>query len=135
MTNEKKKGALLPKIETREDALKAAKDCGNAFLVVAAIQGAVGAFLAPSMLLDAILFAACGYFVRWKQSRVTAVIALVLAFAALATTIMNKVGQNVGGGSNIFLAIIIVGSAIRAVEATFKLHGRFKQEAAVPENT
>lgn len=127
MANEKKKSGIFSKITNREDALKVAKDCGNGFFVVAAIQGGIGFFIAPSLIIDAAIYALCGYFIRFKLNRTAAVIALILSSIALVTTFLNKMGQNVGGGNNIFLAIIIVITAVRAVEATFKLHGRFKE--------
>jgi hypothetical protein len=37
------------------------------------------------------------------------------------------------GGKNIVLALIVFWSAAKAVEATFKLRGRFKQEETVAE--
>ncbi len=39
----------------REDAEKTAKDCGNGFFAVAAIQGVLGAFIAPSLTFDAVV--------------------------------------------------------------------------------
>jgi F0F1-type ATP synthase assembly protein I len=125
-----KKNQLMSAIESREEALKLTRECGNAFLVVAAIQAAVSFVIGFSILFDAAIFAICGYFIRSRQSRAAAIVALLLASASLAITVMNKLGQAVGGGNNIFLAIIIFVAAVRAVEATFKLRGRF---AAVPQ--
>lgn len=113
-------------IDTREDAEKTAKDCGNGFFAVAALQGVLGAFIAPSLIFDAVVYAICGYFIRFKYSRAAAVIAMILAAIAGVTTLMNRMGQNVGGGNNIFLAAIVIFAAVRSVEATFKLRGRFK---------
>lgn len=117
---------LVNKIESRDDALRLAKDCGIAFFVVAAIDAIVGAFFAPFMLIDAAIFALCGYFVGFKQSRVAAVVAVLLAGAALVTAVLNKMGPDVGGGKNVILGLIMVVAAARGVEATFKLAGRFK---------
>ena len=135
MAEEKKKSGMFAAIHSREDAQDVAKDCGNAFFVVAAIQGGIGAFIAPVLLIDAAVYALCGYFIRFKQSRAAAVIALLISGAGLASTVMNKMGQNVGGGNNIILAIIVVIAAVRAIEATFKLSGRFKNAATTAENT
>lgn len=135
MADEKKKSGMFGAIYSREDAQNLAKDCGNAFFVVAAIQGGIGAFIAPTLLIDAAIYALCGYFIRFKQSRLAAVIALILSGAGLASTVMNRMGQNVGGGNNIILAIIVVIATVRAVEATFKLSGRFKNATVTTENT
>ncbi len=125
MADEKKKGGMFEKIESRDDALQVAKDCGNGFFIFAATQGGIGAFVTPSLLFDAALFALCGYFVRFKQSRAAAIVTLLLSGIVLVATFLNKMGQNVGGGKNIILAIIITIAAVRAIEATFKLNGRF----------
>lgn len=127
-----KSGGMFARIETRDDAVNVATDCGNGFFVIAAIQAGIGAFIAPSMLIDAATFAACGYFVRAKHSRTAAVVALLLSSVALLSTFMNMMGQSVGGGKNVILAIIIAIAAARAVEATFKLNGRFKTAPTVP---
>jgi hypothetical protein len=42
-------------------------------------------------------------------------------------TVLNSAGITVGG-SNVFVALVVCGAALRAVEATFKLHGRFAHE-------
>src|SRR5256885_11709579 len=47
----KKKSGLFSKIETRDDALKAVRDCAGGFFVVASIQGLRGAFPCPSMTI------------------------------------------------------------------------------------
>lgn len=132
--NENKKAGMFAAIQGRDDAEKIAKDCGNGFFAVAAIQGVIGAFIAPSLIFDAVIYALCGYFVRFKHSRVAAVILLLVSGAALIATVMNKMGQNVGGGNNIILAVIVVIAAVRAVEATFKLNGRYKESSAATEN-
>lgn len=121
--------AMFAKIENREGAIKVAKENGILFMVVAGIQGVLGFFIAKVLLLDAAAFATCGLFIYYKHSRVAAVIALLLSAAALASTIMNITGHKVGGGNNIFLAVIVVAGGVRAVEATFKLAGRFKERA------
>jgi len=135
MAEVKKKSGMFSAIRTRDDADKVAKDCGNAFFVVAAIQGGIGVFIAPSLLFDAAVYAICGYFIRFRKSRSAAVIASLLSGIGLVVTVMNKMGQNVGGGNNIFLAAIVVIAGARAVEATFKLNGRYKSASNPVENT
>lgn len=135
MTEEKKKGGMFSAIKGRDDAERVAKECGNASFVLAAIQGGIGAFIAPSLLFDAAIYAVCGYFIRYKHSRIAAVILLLLSSVTLITTFMNRTGQNVGGGNNILLALVIAVAALRAVEATFKLNGRYKELSMAPENT
>ena len=135
MADVEKKSGMFSAIRTRDNADEVAKGCGSAFFVVAVIQGGIGAFLAPSLLFDAAVYALCGYFIRFRKSRSAAVIALFLSGIGLVVTVLNKMGQNVGGGNNIFLAVIVVIAGARAVEATFKLNGRYKISSNAAENT
>jgi hypothetical protein len=48
---------------------------------------------------------------------------------------MNKIGETVGGGNNIILALIVLWAAVRSVDATFKLHGRYKEIADVEKQS
>ena len=125
MSDQKKWNSMFAKILNRDGAVKVARDCGAAFLLLAAIQAAASFLLGFSMLLDAVLYAICGYFIRSKHSRVAAVIALLLALIGLVVTAQNMVGQHRRGGSNIVLALILAWTAVRSIDATFKIHGRF----------
>lgn len=123
---EKKKG-MFAKIESREDALKTIKDCAMGFFVVAAIQAGLGYFIAPSLIIDAVLYAVlAGIMLKWK-SRIAAVFLLVIACFAVYMTVLNRLGMAAEGGNNIFLAAIILWAAIRSVEATFKVNGKYAE--------
>jgi hypothetical protein len=119
-----RKGLFAP-IKDRDGAMALARDCGAAFLVVAAIQAALAYWTGLSILIDATVYAVCGCFIRFRQSRVAAVIAMLLGLAALGVTILNLIGRTRSGGTNIVLAVIVFISGLRAMEATFKLKGRF----------
>lgn len=125
-----KKMGLFSKIESREDALKVVKDTSLGFFVVAGLQAALSFLVGFSVLFDAVIYVAGGFFLRRFNSRAAAVVLLLLAIAGAGVTFANKAGANLGGGSNIFLALIVLWAAIRAVEATFKLRGRFSAETA-----
>lgn len=58
-----------------------------------------------------------------------AVALLVLSLVGVGVTFANRAGANLGGGNNIILAIFVLWAAVRAVDATFKLRGKFSQEA------
>lgn len=123
---EKKKG-MFAKIESREDALKTIKDCAMGFFVVAAIQAGLGYFIAPSLIIDAVLYAVlAGIMLKWK-SCIAAVFLLVIACFAVYMTVLNRLGMAAEGGNNIFLAAIILWAAIRSVEATFKVNGKYAE--------
>ena len=61
------------------------------------------------------------------MSLVAAVLLLLVSLGQSAVTVLNRLGMTQLGGKNIILAVIMVIVAVRAVEATFKLQGRFTQ--------
>jgi len=134
MAEAKKKSALTSRITTREDALATIKEASTGFFVVAAIMAALSFLIGFTVLVDAALFVVLAFLVRRFHSRVAAVLLLLLAVADAAATVANKLGYDAGGGSNIFLAAIVLWAAIRAVEATFKLRSLTSpsQEGAAP---
>lgn len=132
MADEKKSG-MFAKIETREDAIKTVKDVSAAFFVVAAIQGALSFVVGLSILFDVVIYVVAGFWLRKTNSRVAAVILLVISLVGAGVTFANKAGANLGGGNNIFLAVILAWAAVRGVEAAFKLRGRFSEATAQVE--
>jgi hypothetical protein len=65
---------------------------------------------------------------RVWQSRVAAVLLLLVTGIQGLVTILNRLGVTTQGGTNIILAFIMLVIAVRAVEATFKLHGAYREE-------
>lgn len=128
MTDKKKKYGLFSKIESRDDSLKTIKDASMGFFFIAALQGVLGDFFAPSMIIDGVMYAVlAGALIYWK-SRVATVLLLLLGGSALVMTVLNRLGVTAEGGNNIILGVIVAWVAIRAVEATFKLHGKYAAE-------
>jgi hypothetical protein len=117
----KKKSALFSKIETREEALKVVRDCSGGFFVIAAIQGLIGAFLIPSMIIDAVLLGTFAFILRMWQWRFAAIVLLLMALLILVTTVTNRLGITAQGGGNIFVAALLVLIGVRSVQATFIL--------------
>ncbi len=128
MENKKKKVGIFTKINCKEDALKIIKDSSLGFFFVAVIQAGVGYFIAPSLIIDAVLFAILATILLICKSRIAAILLFLFGGLTLSMTFLNKVGVTAQGGNNIFLALIIFWIAIRAVESTFKLHGKFSTE-------
>lgn len=122
---EGKKGVWFSRIKTREDALKMVKDTSMAFFVLAAIQAALSFAVGFAVLYDAAIFSVGGLFLRRFNSRTAAVVLLFVAVLGLGITLANTAGADLGGGRNVVLALIVLWAAIRALEATYKLHGRF----------
>ena len=102
-----KKIGLTSKIESREDAEAMVKSASSGFLVVAAIQGGIGAFIMPTLIIDALIYAGLSLVLRKWRSRVAAILLLLISFASLTTTILTKIGIQGYGGGNIVLAVIV----------------------------
>ncbi len=129
MVGESKGGGLLSPINTREAAEQAARACARTFFVVAALQAVVGLLLWPMILLDAVVNALCAHFIRTRWSRTAAVVVMVYACMGFISAAMNRLGDDVGfGGGNVLLSTFVVLLAARGLEATHKLHGRFKYD-------
>jgi hypothetical protein len=122
-----KKNSWFSKIENREDALKVIKDTSTAFIAIAILQAILSYFFGPSVLIDAIINAGGAFFLRRFNSRVAAIVLLVVAVLSVGITIANLLGAKLGTGTNILMAIIVFWAGVRAVEATFKFHGRFAE--------
>ncbi|MDT4737074.1 hypothetical protein [Bradyrhizobium sp. WYCCWR 12699] len=130
-------------IQTPEEALKTIKDSSTVFFFIAILQGAIGIWMGTQYpdvgfdvgetVIDVVLYAVCAAWLRWGRSRVAAVILLIAATTALGATISTQLKIYQGGGKNIVLALIVFWTAIKSVEATFKLRGRFKQAATATE--
>jgi len=123
MEKKKKKG-MFSKIESREDALKVVKDTSLAFYCIAGLTAVLAFLLGLSSLVDAVLFSVFAFLLRQFTSRVAAVVLVVLATGGLIVTGINRFGGG-EGGNNLIVALILFWAGLRAVEATFKLHGRF----------
>ena len=114
------------------------KETSAAFFFIAVLQGAVGIWMATQYpnsgfdigetMIDVSIYTVCAAWLRWGRSRTAAIILLVAATVAFGTTIAAQL-KIIQGGKNFVLAIIVFWSGVKAVEATFKLRGRFKQEA------
>jgi len=124
----KKKIGMFSKMESREDALKMIKDYSKAFFFVAVLMAGLGYFIEPGLFFDAVLYAVlAGAMLKWN-SRIAAVLLLIMIGGSLYSTILNLMGQESEGGTNIVLTIFLLVAAIRSVEATFKVNGKYAEE-------
>ena len=122
--DKKPKKGIFAKIENRDDALKTIKYTSIVSLVVAGIQVAIVVFLDPSFPNHASFYAIFALILMKWKSRTAAVLLLWISGLAVSVTIM-RLGVMLERGANIILALIVLWAAVRAVEATFKLHGKF----------
>jgi hypothetical protein len=113
----------VSKIETAEEARKVIKEASSGFFIVAALQAALSVVILKNLLglVDVALMVVGALLLRAFNSRAAAVGLLVLALAEAGTTFANRFGAELGGGNNVFLALVMLWIALRAVQATFKL--------------
>ncbi len=128
MSEEKpQRTGLLGRISNREDAIKTIKQASYVIIVMAFIYAVVGFFTEPALITDGFFYCILGVLLLWLKSRVVSIITLIFSLLALLLFILNKTGVVEEGGSliGIFVIILLIASA-KAVEGTFKLHGKYK---------
>jgi hypothetical protein len=108
-------------VESHEEAQQVIRSSAIGFLVIAVLQAVLGLFVAPAVLLDAALYAILGFALLFLKSRVVAIALLLLALLTVITTFLNRFGIMDSGGNNIFLSLLLLYLAVRAVLATFAL--------------
>ncbi len=125
MQEKGKRPAVLSRIANRGDALAVVRATAIAFFVIAILQIIASFWVGREMLADASIYVIGGFFLVRFNSRLAALMLLTLAGLTALITIANLLGPGPGGGTNVALALIILLVAVRAVEATFKLHKLF----------
>jgi hypothetical protein len=131
-TEDKKKFSLLKWIDNREEALKTIKESSYVFLFIAILNGVTGFFISPLLIGYAILFSILAMLLLWLKSRIIAVALLLVSGSSLVMTLLRNFNSTKAGGPSIILAIIVFWISIKALEATFKLHGKFKENQIDP---
>ena len=129
-----KKG-FFSKIDNYYDALALIKDTTKALTIIGVLQLITGVFLylqSVSLLSfsDGLITLACAYAIRRFHSRLAAVVSLLFAFATLGIAAIQH-----ASGSAIFLSLITLWAAGRALEATAKLRGRFASGPAATDDS
>lgn len=112
------KKELLSKIETKDEATKIIKDCSNAFLVLAAIQIIGGFVIGDGLIFDGILYLILSLILKKLNSRIVAILLLLLSLFSVVITAINMFGGG-QGGKNILLALLTTWAGVRAVQATY----------------
>jgi uncharacterized membrane protein HdeD (DUF308 family) len=123
----KKRPGMFGKIETKEDALKVIKDTAIAFYVVAALQIVLAFFIGLSAIIDGIIYIVLAFLLQKFNSRIVAVLMLILTGIGVVVTAMNRLGSG-QGGRNILLALVMIWASIRAIQATFRLNTLSSEE-------
>ncbi len=111
-------------IDSPDEAAGTVKKIAVGFYWLAGIQAILGYYLAgPLGLVDGLLIAGLAFCLHRWRSRLAAIVLFLMAALIAIQTVLNflHVGEH-NGGTNIFLAVIIVAAALRAVQATFRFH-------------
>lgn len=128
-SNASKGIGLLSKITDRDSALKIIKETSLVFIIVGIYQLVVYLLLGLMVvLIDSALYIILGFVLREWKSRTAAIILLVQAAIAAVMTTMHHLGYTDEGGVSIILVVAVLFIAVRAVEATFKLHGKYSKD-------
>ena len=126
---------ILGRIRSRQDALRVVTHASVVFLGVAAVM--FGMFLESGArtLLDVGLFTIFGLLL-WRFRSPAAAFGLLLAsIMRLLITLAQTLDTGEVTGLNIAICVVVLFAAIRAVEATLKLIGRFAGESGADGNT
>lgn len=115
----------LSPIESREEASNIVRECTVVLLFLAALQALFAFKYGYSLLIGATAFALGGAALRLWPNKITAIVILAIALANAAVTLANNAGIDIGGGKNVAMALIVAWTGLKAVEAVFKLRGRF----------
>jgi hypothetical protein len=125
MAETRKRARLFSSIKTRDDALQMINDAAIGFFLVAGVQAGVLLFTQQTVSMMALIYALLAVvLLKWK-SRVVAILLLVVAATSLIMIILNLLGVLTEGDTNLVLTLLLLWVAIRAVEATHKLHSGF----------
>jgi hypothetical protein len=114
--------AWISALETREDALTVVKQGTFAFFFLAALHVLLYLVLKSYVpLIDAAVIVVGALAIRELHSRSAALVLAAIACAEAGVTFANELGANLGGGSNIVLAGLMVWVAVRTLQATSAL--------------
>ena len=109
--------------------LKVIRETSIVFIIVGIYQLGVyfliGHFV---ILIDAAFHIVFGFVLREWKLKAAAVLLLIQAGIAAVIMIMNHLGYTDEGGVSAILVVAVLYVAIRAVEATFKLHGKYSTD-------
>ena len=129
MPKKKSTNVFYGKIKTIEDASKVLKQVGYVFYATAGLNTLLALYVlfkhdSYIFFVDIATMLLLAYFLPNRRSRALAIGSLLYALLIVYTSIMSRMTGNIveWGGGNTFLAIILVWTAIRSIQATFIYH-------------
>ena len=116
---------LFSKIETKEQADKAIRVVSIVLYVVGVLNLLLYLFVLGKMvyLSEAVCIVLGAFLLRRSRSRSLAVVLTAYAVYVGILTLLTRVGAyQGGGGTNVFVALIVIFTAIRGINATWVYH-------------
>jgi hypothetical protein len=115
--------ALFGRIANRETAIDLATWAGDGYFATALLLAILSLLFVPALMFVAPLFATCGYFTRFKHSRVAAVTGALLGGASFVLWSGPLSFARIG-----LLLVLTTWIGARGAVATFRLNGRFQAQ-------
>lgn len=125
------KPGIFAKIRQQEDAVKVVGAASLAFFIAGGLFMILSHWYGSELLVNGLAYVVLGFLLRQFKSRMIAILLLLLAIVTALMAIGVFSGHGFSGGLNIILAAIVVWVGARAVEATFKLRGKYAAKTPV----
>ncbi len=123
---------IFSPVSTPEKAVIMIRQGALVFYIVAVILAALGALTDWTLIAGAAVYAGLGFCLQRWRSRIAALLLVVLSVFYLFLNEAIRRGMVVSrGATNIFFAFVILIIAARVLEATLKLHSKWKEEAPI----
>lgn len=122
---------IFARIRQEEDAIKVVGAASLAFFIAGGLFMILSYWYGMELLVDGLAYVVLGFLLRQFRSRMIAILLLLLAVVTALMALGIFSGRGFSGGLNIILAAIVVWVGIRAVEATFKLRGKYTAKTPV----
>lgn len=127
--DERQEKSWFAPISSQGEALKELDNVANGMYIVAVLQVMSGLLSAYFFaIVVAAGLAAIAFLLRRYRSRVAAAALALMTGWSFLGALLQHLGIDVPGGTNVFMSVILLWASIRAIEATVKLNGRFKQQ-------
>lgn len=116
---------ILGAIRARADAMLAARQAAAVFLVLAGILAARWYLEGARTLLDLVLFSVFGVLLFVFRSPLAAFVLLLVSVIRTFVALAQTLDTGIAPVADFVVSAVAIVAAIRAVEATLKLIGRF----------
>ena len=120
---------VVGRIRHRGDALKVVEHAALVFLAVAALMFGMFVYSGARTLIDVGLFSVLGLLLWRFRSPAAAFGLLLVSVMRLLVTVAQSLDTGHVVALDVAICIVVLFAAIRAVEATLKLIGRFAEHA------